>query len=184
MVSADNLSGLQEGSPFTIPKDSAHHLTCWRLCLKLFLWWGIYMSLFHRLLLWFQLILVIPHLISTSDVVQDTVTLSLPPYKSEHSVLFFCCDHLWDLSGENFVIFQYCRHHFQCIRSNIQLHAQFPSCNLFAQMHWSRFSSFRGMTFVHGHPEHGLLLTLLSPFLKYYPQPQCAHILISIVWSP
>ena len=41
----------------------------------------------------------------------------------------FLCEHLWDPPGANFVIFQHCHHHFQCIGADIQLCTQFTSHN-------------------------------------------------------
>ena len=42
----------------------------------------------------------------------------------------FLCEHSQDPPARNFVIFQHCHHHFQCIETDIQLHTQFPDCIL------------------------------------------------------
>ena len=42
----------------------------------------------------------------------------------------FLCEHSRDPLARNFVIFQHCHHHFQCIETDIQLYTQFPDCIL------------------------------------------------------
>jgi hypothetical protein len=58
------------------------------------------------------------------------------------------------------------------------LHSFLVVIRRFARMSWSRRSSFRGVTAVHGRPERGLSFTSLSPLLKRatHRLPHCANI--------
>lgn len=68
---------IQKDYSFSIPKHSGHQFTCWKVCIKLFRWWGIYVSLFHGLQFWLWLTVVSTSLITSDDAIQETVTLSL-----------------------------------------------------------------------------------------------------------
>lgn len=138
------------------------------------------MSLFRRLLLWLQLILVIPHLITSSDVIQDTVTFSLGPDKFEYSISFFffsavtiCKTYLvktlWYFNTAAIISSA-----LELVFSSI--HSSLVVIRWFAQMYWSRHSSFCGMIFVDGHLEHDLPFTLLRPFLKQTTHSLSVHI--------
>ena len=75
-----DLSGFQEiqkNHSFPIPQDGAHHFTCWGLHLDFFLWWGSHMLPLHQLPLWPWHEVVTPHLITSNEKIQETVTFSL-----------------------------------------------------------------------------------------------------------
>ena len=72
---------------------------------------------------------VTPHLITSNDAIQETVTISLALIQqlltNLRMVFFlFLSEYFWDLPGSNFAILQYCHHCFRWIEVNIQLHAQ------------------------------------------------------------
>jgi len=71
-VIVDGLSGFKERITLSYPKRQ-----CWQQCLELFLRWGIHLSPLHGLPFWLRLIVVTPHLVTSDDAIQETVTFSL-----------------------------------------------------------------------------------------------------------
>jgi len=125
---------------FCIPEDSAHLLG------RALLTEGCFLNLFFTeeftchysvnccfFYLW--LVVMTPHLITSNHVIQESATFSLLMVryiqKNLHIVFFlFPCVHSWDPLSTDFVIFQHCCYHFQCIQINIQPCTQFPGFNL------------------------------------------------------
>ena len=77
VVGLSGFKEIQKDHPFSIPKDSAHHFTCWGQRLELFLRWGFHMSPLHGLPFWLRLVVVTSRLVTGDDVIQETVTFSL-----------------------------------------------------------------------------------------------------------
>ena len=155
-------------NPTPIPKDGAHHFTCWGLCLELFLWRGICMSPIHGLPVWLQLIAVTTHLITSNEVTQETVTfklalvLSAPVWTFMGPIWHKLCD-----------IPTLPHHRFQRTDPVLNsIHSSLVVICWFMQMSWLRHSSFHCLTAVHSCPECGLSFT------------HHLTVLTSIVWSP
>lgn len=92
-------------------------------------------TLWTAVFFYLGLVVMTPHLITSNHVIQESATFSLLMVryiqKNLHIVFFlFPCVHSWDPLSTDFVIFQHCCYHFQCIQINIQPCTQFPGFNL------------------------------------------------------
>ena len=119
---------------FPIPKDSAHHFTCWGLHLELFLRWGIHNLSLTELLFQLCLVVVTICLIPDNDTTQETI--SFIQFNRSWQTCIWCsfCFCSWDTPGTNFAVFQCFYYSIQFTEANIQLHTQFPSQYLMIRM--------------------------------------------------
>jgi len=112
---------------------------------------------------------VTSHFITDDDGIQEIITFSLVLVQwvptSLHTFLFLWAFvrsswHKW-YSNIATIIYNTLKRVFSSIHSSLIL------ISSFVHRSWLCWSSFHGVTAVHGHPEHGLFFMLLSPILNH-----------------